>query len=171
MKNLIKLLSACCLLVVSNLALAQFKVEIKNLDGAVTHSAEFKTREELDLWVEKQDSAKSWGKHERLVPLEGTTDEERALSIEVIPADEETKTQSMLKLRKMYVIGDVQDRTEEIALAKAEVELKESKKLAAKESLKSCAPAEIESATTIAAIKSALKKCLPHLVELLKEEL
>lgn len=113
------------LLLFSFKVFAEFKVDVCHRDnsaacaelnpvGDPNFSATFQTEAEAQAWVADQEKPvmqdrSSWGLLERLVPLEGASDEDRALSIEVIPANEEAGTPSMLKLRKMYshIIRDV----------------------------------------------------------------
>jgi len=78
MKKL-KMLSQCCLLVVSFLTLeafAEYKVEVKNLSEVVTHGGEFKTEALANAWIEEQSQSGAWGKLERVIPRSEATDDE-----------------------------------------------------------------------------------------------
>ena len=148
-------------------ALAQFRLEVFDLHGNSLGGADFETYELAQKNCEDNCGKGAWGKPERLVPLDGASDEERALAIEVIPADEINGIPSQLKLRKTYsyTITDVtQERQAEEAARAAAI----TKKTQAREALKDCNTDDLESATTIAGLRSALRKCLPGIVELIK---
>lgn len=149
--------------------MAQFKVEIKNLRGETTHGAEFSTMKEAENWIMENEPNGAWGKLERFVPLNEASDQDRADAVEVIPANEETKEPSMLRLRRNFeVVGPIDITAEKEQAAEAE-NTKKQRKLVAMERVKEFQSADLDSATTIAQLRARMKVILEDIVQIIKE--
>lgn len=110
-------------LIISFNCFAQFRVEIHDLDGKLTNAGEFETLDAANSWILENSPTGAFGRPEKIVQLDGANDEDRALAVEVIPANEERGTPSMLRTRKAFeIIGPTDvtaQRTQENSLASA----------------------------------------------------
>lgn len=110
------------LLVFSMNSQAQYKLEVLDLQGNVLGGGEYATQELAEAACEANCGSGAFGQKERLVPLDGSTEEERALALEIIPANEQEGTPSLVRVRKTYshTITDVTaQRTSAAALSSA----------------------------------------------------
>lgn len=146
------------LLLISFDCFAQFKVEVKDLDGNVTHSAEFSSNAEAKAWASSHAASGDFGRPEKLVPLDGASDEDRALAIEVIPASGETP--SMLRTRAKFIVSDPIDVSAQKAAEAAAIQDKKD----ALERLKSLCSG-VDTASTTALKLAALKSCLIDIIK------
>jgi hypothetical protein len=146
------------LLLISFNSFAQFKIEVKDLDGNLTHSGDFTSPEEAKAWASTHAIQGNFGRPEKLVPLDGATDEDRALAIEVVPASGDAP--SMLRTRAKFTVSDPIDvSAQKLAEAQAIQDKKD-----AQERLKSLCSG-VDAASTTAAKVTALKSCLVDLIK------
>jgi hypothetical protein len=154
------------LFLVSLNCFAQYKVEIKNLKGEVTHSGEFLTLPEVEAWVASHAPTGDWGRPDKLVSLDGATDEDRALAIEVIPANEKTKTPSMLRTRANFIVSDPVDVSAQKAAEKQALQDAQSTRALL---IQQGCPA-VKAASTTALKLAAAADCLDNIIKTLKTQ-
>lgn len=147
-------------------AFAEFKVEVKNLQGVVTHGAEFKTSAEADAWITSKLGSKDWGEEERLKPTSECSSQELAIAIDTIPPVSCVQgvancipKPEMKKLPKMYSTSVV-DITAQKDLERADLQ----DRLDAKERLKALCSG-VDAASTVAALRAAVKSCLVDIIK------
>jgi hypothetical protein len=95
------------------------KVTIKNLQGQITHGAEFQTLEQANAWIDAQKALNSWGKPERLV-MENTQElmsEDISLATEITDIVTELGTMKQYKFPATFTV-EIEDITGQIAQEK-----------------------------------------------------
>lgn len=152
---------------------AQYKVEVKNLNGELTHGAEFETQELAQAWISEQENDGSWGKLERVIPKAQASDEElNEMLLEEIPAEFEGFGDDGLplevepvkvKLKRTFSV-EIKDISEEIAAQKE----KENRKKLARERFEKFDMSKLDNATTILGLKAAVRDLLTELQTALK---
>jgi hypothetical protein len=150
------------LFLISLPAFAQFKVEVKDLSGFLTHGGEFSTEAEAQSWVQAQElpiakDLSAWGKLERLVDLKDASDEDRAQAIEVVPANQETGEPSKLRLRKSYTVT-ITDVTAERQAENSARALKQQRIQDALNDLDSISDSDVDAFSVPAPVKAFLKR-------------
>lgn len=96
------------------------KVVVKNLQGQVTHGAQFKTQAEIDAWKAQNEALKAFGKPERwvfedMLSFEGE-DPTKAIATEQVGGPDEEKTRYKFAAEYTFEQSDI---TAEIAAQKA----------------------------------------------------
>jgi hypothetical protein len=133
---------------------AQYKVEIKDKTGKVTHGAEFESSLDAEIWIEKNKYQGVWGKLERVIPKKFASEEEIAEAIETIPETELSPESIKLPQNFSTVIID-------ISVEKQAEKAKEDKKKAAHQKVKAFDKSKITNL-------SQLNDAVEDLVEALK---
>lgn len=116
------------LLFLSTPAFSQYKVEVRNLSGVLTHGGEFVTSLAAEQWIAEQEPQNVWGQLERVKPTSECSPDELANQVlETLPAEGEVGSPGYLperkRLKKTFstLIVDISgQRAMEAALAKAE---------------------------------------------------
>jgi hypothetical protein len=152
-------------------AFAEFKVEVKNLQGVVTHGGEFKTINDAQAWITSKINSNDWGKEERIIPKSECSPEELLLVMETYPemlCAEDDKlchpSPEKVKLPKMYTTSII-----DITPVKDAERTKLTNKKLAMERIKAWKKENLDSATTIATLRTQLKDLFNDLVEIMKE--
>lgn len=81
-------------------------IEVKNLQGQVTHGAKLKTQEDVDNWIANQASVGAWGKSSGFYPISKLTPEELAQEISRKTVDDfgNLLTEPLIEIPAQYTI-------------------------------------------------------------------
>lgn len=161
-----KFLMSIVSILISTNCLAQYRVKVcqgvtekvcEKEETPMSHGGEFETLKEAQDWIELNEKPSSiglspWGKPERLVPLDGASEEDRfTIGAEVISATEDSP--AMLKLPKTYsyTIKDISEQKQ------AEVAVREAKINRRKQALEKLKEFDDSKSYTAAQLKAFIK--------------